>query len=314
GRLSPAGTYPTGGRGNGTEPDALRSQGSLVLSGNLLFAVNAGSNEISVFSIGKKNLALVEKVSSGGVKPTTLAVMDDLLYVVNAGSGQITGFRVASDGQLPPLANSTRSLTGGPAADPSKISFTPDGGALLVTEKGSSANLIDVFRVGNDGLTDGPFPTPSVGTGPFGFEFDRRGYLIVSEAFGGAPGAGAASSYELAADSTPSVISASVGTGQTATCWVVTTGPNVYVTNTMSGTISRYRIDRDGDLSLVQAVAGNTGGAPIDMALSREGNYLYAVVDVTGTIAAFRVEDDGELTPVRVRVDLPPFAQGIMAW
>src|SRR5215204_5135291 len=53
GSLQQAGTFPTGGAGNpipmGMDPptDPLASQGSLVLSGDLLFAVNAGSNEIS---------------------------------------------------------------------------------------------------------------------------------------------------------------------------------------------------------------------------------------------------------------------------
>jgi 6-phosphogluconolactonase len=313
GKLTPAGAYSTGGLGNGTKPDSLQSQSSLVLSGNRLFAVNAGSNEISVLSIGAKNLLLVSKVSSGGLMPTSLAVLDDLLYVVNAGSGQITGFRIGSGGQLTPLAGSTRNLSGGPAADPSQISFTPDGGALLVTEK--EPNLIDVFQVGDDGLTTGPVPTPSNGPVPFGFDFDRRGHLIVSETFGGAPNAGAASSYELAADGTPSVISGSVGSEQTATCWVVTNGSSVYTTNTMSGSISRYRIDKDGILTLQEAVAGTTGGAPIDMALDRDGQFLYAVVDTTGTIAAFRIEDDGSLTPLRGggARGLPPFAQGIAA-
>jgi 6-phosphogluconolactonase (cycloisomerase 2 family) len=312
GQLTPAGSVSTGGLGNGTEPDSLRSQGSLVLSDNRLFAVNAGSNEISVFRIGTKRLTLVDKVSSGGELPTSLAVLDDLLYVVNAGSGEITGFRIGSDGHLTPLAGSTLPLTGGFAADPSQISFTPDGGALLVTEKGP--NLIDVFQVDDDGLAEGPFPTPSNGPGPFGFDFDRDGHLIVSETFGGAPNAGAASSYELADDGTPSVIIGSVGNDQTATCWVVTTGRFAFMTNTMSGTISSYRIRQDGTLTLRKAVAGTTGGAPIDMALSGDGQFLYAIVDVTGRISAFRIESDGGLAPVRGGVrGLPPFAQGIAA-
>lgn len=311
GRLTAAGSVSTGGLGNGTEPDSLKSQGGLVLSDNRLFAVNAGSNEVSVFWIGKRRLALVDKVSSGGELPTSLAVLDDLLYVVNAGSGEITGFRIGSDGQLTPLADSTRALSGGAAADPSQISFTPDGGALLVTDKGT--NVIDVFRVGDDGLTEGPFPTPSNGPGPFGFDFDRRGHLIVSEAAGGAPNAGAASSYDLVGDRALSVISGSVGNGQTATCWVVTAGRFAFITNTMSGTISSYRIGGNGRLALRRAVAGSTGGAPIDMALAGDDEFLYAVVDVTGMIRAFQIENDGGLTPIPGARGLPPFAQGIAA-
>ena len=55
GRLIARGRVSTGGLGNGTMPDALASPGSLVRSGNFLFAVNAGSDEISVLAIGKKH-------------------------------------------------------------------------------------------------------------------------------------------------------------------------------------------------------------------------------------------------------------------
>jgi 6-phosphogluconolactonase (cycloisomerase 2 family) len=314
GRLTPAGSVSTGGLGNGTMPDSLQSQGSLVRSGNFLFAVNAGSNEISVLSIGKKNLTLVDKVSSGGLLPTSLAVFDDLLYVVNVGSGEITGFRIGSDGQLTPLAGSTQTLTVGPSTPmdgPSQVSFTPNGEALLVTEKGPA--VIDVFRVGDDGLIDGPFPAPSNGQGPFGFAFSRRGHLVVSETNGGPPNEGSASSYTLADDGTPSVVSGSIGNGQFATCWVVITGPYAYMTNTVSGTISRYRVGNDGSLTLQQAVAASTGGNPIDMALSAGNQYLYTIVDGAGALRVYRIEDNGSLTAVRGVSGIPPFSQGIVA-
>jgi 6-phosphogluconolactonase len=315
GRLIAAGSVAMGGLGNGTMPDALASQGSLVRSGNLLFAVNAGSDEISVFSIGKKKLTLVETVSSGGDLPTSLAVFDDLLYVVNTGSGEITGFRIGSGGQLTALAGSTRPISGGPSTPmegASQVSFTPDGDALLVTVKMPS--VIDVFRVLENGLTDGPHTAPSSGGGPFGFAFDRRGNLIVSETNGGPPNEGSASSYAVADDGTPTVISGRIGSGQIATCWVVITGPFAYMTNTASGTISRYRVETDGMLALQQSVAATTGGNPIDMALSRGEELLYTIVDGTGRISIHRVEDDGSLTPVKGGVNVPPFSQGIVAF
>src|SRR6184192_447596 len=57
GRLSRAGTYPTGGDGGaalpGTESDRLASQGSLVYDREhrLLLAVNAGSDTVSAFRV-----------------------------------------------------------------------------------------------------------------------------------------------------------------------------------------------------------------------------------------------------------------------
>jgi 6-phosphogluconolactonase len=311
GKLVAAGSVSTGGLGNGTMPDSLASQGSLVHSGNLLFAVNAGSNEISVLSIGKKKLTLVDTVPSGGELPTSLAVRGDLLYVVNVGSGDITGFRIGSGGQLTALAGSTRAISGGPSIPmegASQVSFTPNGKALLVTVKMPS--VIDVFQVGDDGLTDGPTTVSSSGGGPFGFAFDRRGHLVVAETNGGPPNEGSASSYTVAADGTPTVISGMVGSGQIATCWVVITGPFAYTTNTASGSISRYRVENDGMLALQQSAAAATGGNPIDMALSPDGEVLYTVVDGAGRISLYRVGDNGNLTLIN-GVSVPPFSQGI---
>src|SRR4051812_40881218 len=48
GSLSGPATYPTGGTGTG---GGLGSQGALVLDGRDLYAVNAGSNSISRFSV-----------------------------------------------------------------------------------------------------------------------------------------------------------------------------------------------------------------------------------------------------------------------
>jgi len=194
----------------------------------------------------------------------------------------------------------------------SQVSFTPDGEALLVTVKMPS--VIDVFRVRDDGLTDGPFTAPSSGGGPFGFAFDRRGHLIVAETNGGPPNEGSASSYAVAADGTPTVISGKVGSGQIATCWVVIAGRFVYTTNTVSGTISSYRVESDGRLALQQSGAATTGGNPIDMALSSGDEFLYTIVDGTGRISIYGVEDDGRLTSIRGGVNVPPFSQGIFTF
>ena len=53
GTLSFSGNFATGGAGAGTGADPLGSQGSLVLDRGhqRLFAVNAGSNDVSVFRV-----------------------------------------------------------------------------------------------------------------------------------------------------------------------------------------------------------------------------------------------------------------------
>lgn len=323
GTLTPAGTFPTGGNGNpvaqpGDPPtDPLASQGALVLSDNnhLLFAVNAGSNEISVLSIGKNGLTLVDKVSSGGVRPISLTVHENLLYVLNeGGTRNITGFTLSDAGKLMPLAGSTRPLSGGSTADPAEVSFSDDGALLAVTEK--MANLIDVYVVGTDGVAGPPNPNPSNGMTPFGFAFDQRNHLIVSEAMGGAPNGAAVSSYNAALSGMVSVVSGSVPDFQTAACWIVVTkgGRYVYTTNTGSGSVSSYTLSNSA-LTLLNSVAASLGStsAPIDMALNNSSRYLYVHAAGLQTVAAFRVETDGSLSPIGRVGGLPFGAQGIAA-
>jgi len=316
GRLHFAGAFATGGRGSG---GGLGSQGALVLSedGGLLFAVDAGSNEISSFAVHGTSLRLVGHVSSGGTQPISLTVHDDLLYVLNAGGdGNIAGFTVAEDGALLPLPGSTRPLSG-KATGPAQVEFTPDGEHLVVAEK--ATDRLDVYAVG-DGRAEGPVVHVSSGRTPFGFAFGRHGLLVVSEAFGGAAGAGAVTSYTpLGDEGAIRSISASVPDHQSAPCWVVITrdGRVAFTSNTGSGSISAYRIDREGRLVLVDpdGVAGSTGtrSAPIDLALTRGSRFLYALDSGTAAISAFRVLPGGSLEAVPGASGLPASAVGLAA-
>jgi 6-phosphogluconolactonase len=230
GMLTLAGEFPTGGAGNpiprppDPSNDPLASQGALIMSqGNrFLFAVNAGSNEISVLKIKKNDLEIVDVVSSGSIRPISLALHDDLLYVLNeGGTPNITGFDVGEDGTLTQLAGSSRPLIDGGAADPAQIGFSHDGELLAVTDK--AGNRLNTYTIDEDGLPSQPIDNPSNGMTPFGFAFNNGDTLMVSEAFGGAPNQSAVSSYSASNDGTLSVISGSVANSQTAACWIAIT-------------------------------------------------------------------------------------------
>jgi 6-phosphogluconolactonase (cycloisomerase 2 family) len=325
GMLTSAGQFSTGGAGNPTpqppDPtsDPLASQGALVIGrGNqFLFAVNAGSNQISVLKIRKNSLDIIDVVDSGGVRPISLALHDDLLYVLNeGGTPNITGFDVEEDGTLTPLAGSTQPLIGGAAADPAQIGFSRDGDLLVVTEK--SGNRLNTYTIDDDGLASAPIDNASNGTTPFGFAFNNAGTLVVSEAFGGALNQSAASSYSASDDGILSVISGSVPNSQTASCWVVipNNGKLAFVSNTANGTISSYFINpMNGSLTLLNAVAANTGmgSAPIDMALSVNSRILFVLLGGTQSVAAFRIGGNGSLMPIDTAGGLPFGAQGIAA-
>ena len=323
GMLTSAGEFPTGGAGDpvpqGTDPatDPLASQGALILGNNqFLFAVNAGSNQISVLRVGRNELTMVDLVDSGGIRPISLALHEDLLYVLNeGGTPNITGFTVNDDGTLTPVPDSTQPLIGGTSADPAEVSFNADGTLLVVTEK--AGNRINTYMIDENGLPSAPIDNPSNGMTPFGFAFNDSGTLVVSEAFGGAPNQSAVSSYSAPESGILSVVSGSIPNFQTASCWVVTTsnGKSAFVSNTGSGTISSYGIGEDGTLTLANAVAGDTGpgSAPIDMAVNNSSRFLYVIVAGTQSVASFRVERDGSLTLIDTDGGLPLGAQGIAA-
>ena len=313
GHLDAAGTFATGGLGTGA---GLGSQGAVALSrdGRWLFAVNAGSNDVSVFAVTDDGLRLTDRVASGGTKPISLTAEDSLLYVLNGGgSGNITGFSV-DDGHLVPLPDSTRPLSPG-AAGPAQVSFNPSGSALVVTEKGT--NRIDVYAVGDDGLAGGATVNASHGQTPFGFAFDPRGELLVSEAFGGAANQSALSSYELGPGGKLILVSSSVPDHQSAACWVVVTRDNrfTYSTNTGSNTVSGYHVGHDGQLGLLDAngVTAATGTTPIDASLTPDSELLYVLNSGAGSVSAYHVGGDGTLISLGAFGALPASDVGLAA-
>ena len=237
------------------------------------------------------------------------------MYVLNAnGAGNIAGF-LNSHGVLTPLAGSSRPLSAATGTGSAQVGFSPEGDVLLVTEKGT--DKLASYRVRDDGTTDAPVVTASTGVTPFGLAFDRRGHALVSEAFGGAVNASALSSYGFGVPTPASaaVISAAVGTTQTAACWVVVTpnGRYAYVTNTGSVTISSYAVQKSGKLMLVQGIAATAGAGPIDAALSSSGRHLFALNSGSRTLSSFTVAKDGRLANPGQIAGLPAGANGLAA-
>jgi len=294
GALSWSGTYATGGLGSGA---SLGSQGAVRVSedGSWLYAVNAGSNDVSAFAIVGDALTLTDRVASGGTQPISLTANGGLVYVLNAGTRTISGFS-SVNGALTPVPGSTRSLLG---SGPAQIQLSPAGNAIVVSEKATST--LETFVVGPGGVASPPTSYPSAGSTPFGFAFGHRDQLFVSEAAGAPAGLSAASSYQLNATGGLTNITASAATTQAAACWLVVTGNGRYAftANAASDSISTFAIDQDGSLSLVAAQAAHSTAAhTTDMALSRNSQFLYAADGGTRIISAFRVTVDGHLTRI----------------
>ena len=217
----------TGGLGSGPGQlipnDPLGAQSSLITDQNrqLLFVVNAGSNDVSSFRFDKNGLTLADRQSSKGVYPVSVTFNKDTLYVLNAASNSITGFAVDKKGlmsrlqtcQLPalPALESGFPATATQSAQPvfsqtaGQIGFSPDGKKLLIVSKegpllngfpfsATTGNgRIHVFGVDGQGnLADCKHPTTLVlplnpdgkGKTPFSFTWADDGTLLVTEVFG----------------------------------------------------------------------------------------------------------------------------------
>jgi 6-phosphogluconolactonase (cycloisomerase 2 family) len=321
GRLSRAGAVSTGGNGAfaapGTVSDTLASQDSLVYDDehDLLFAVNAGSDSLSVFRVQGNRLRLTDVDPSGGDFPASVAVHDDLVYVLNAGgTGIVQGFRIQGN-HVEPLAGSARSLglanTDPPnfLTSPGQVGFTPDGQKLIITTK-ASRSTIDIYRVRQNGrLSETAVVNTSATPVPFAFTFHPSGRLVMGEA-----GTSSVTTYTIGRDRTLADPQ-SLSDNQMALCWIVEARGFYYVSNTASDNLSGYRIDADGTPSLIgpTGIVATTGAGPIDMATAAGGRFLYAQTGVAGTVEEYRVNHDGSLTKLGVVTGLPVGQEGIAA-
>src|SRR5436309_2618024 len=248
GTLGAAGTIATGGTGTG---GSLGSQGAVALSddGRRLFAVNAGSNDVSVFVVGPTGLSLASQTASGGTLPISLTAHGSLLYVLNAGgAGNISGFSVG--------AASGRASVASAGGTPFGFAFGHRNDVFVSEATGSASSY--VLDAGNLSLVSGAVlthrgaPCWAVVTDDGRFGYTGNGSGSVS-AFGIAP-SGAISLVDAAGAS--AVVSAGVNdialSGNSRYLYVLGTGatPVIYA----------FRIEADGHLNPLGPIGGLPAG------------------------------------------------------
>lgn len=296
GSLRQAGSYRTGGLGgvlDGSVVDHLASQGSLTYdrANGALYAVNAGSDTITVFGVNGDRLVRRQVVPSFGDFPVSVATHGRLVYVLNARrGGSIQGY-VRAGGLLVPIPQWRRGLGLDPTATPEftntpgEVAFTPGGNQLVVTTK-ANGNAVDVFGIDRlGGPSARPVTTTLPDAVPFAVAFDARGNLALAEA-----GPNAVATFTLDGRGTLSKL-AEAPTGQAATCWIVNAGGRLYVSNAGSGTVSVF------DAALEPIGLTPTRGGTVDSAASADGRFLYVQTGAAGGVDAFRIAADGTLAP-----------------
>ena len=310
GSLTPSGTHATGGAGDDTPH--LTSQGSVTLTRDRrhLLVTNAASGDVSVFAVTGSMLELTKTVPVGPA-PKSVTEHGGLVFVLTTGDAMIRGYRLI-DGDLVPVEGAARSLS---TPDGAQIGFTPDGRAVIATERG--ADKLSAFAVGMDGMLGERRTIDSLGATPYGFAISNEGILVVTEAYRAEKGAAAASSYRVDGDSiqpgTPSV-----GNGRSEICWAVISkdGRYAFTTNFADGAVSRYAIGADGSLTLEDATAGvSQDGRPglRDEDLSDDGRFLYAIDADQGQVVGWSVNASGHLSSVGSWSELPTTVAGLAA-
>lgn len=150
GCLTLFGNYLTGGTGTYNFDDRLGTDDhdqEIIVSPDkrFLYTVNQGSDSIAVFKINSDGSLTAVKGSpfpSGGIGPGSLGLTGNTLYVVNQNAdparrpnntpAKYTAFRVAGNGRLNPIPNSTFEVD--PDDMPTQALISPDGKFLFGIE------------------------------------------------------------------------------------------------------------------------------------------------------------------------------------
>ena len=296
---------PLGGLNLG--PDDTSSEVVATPNGRFLFAVNQGSNSVSSFRIKPNGgLELVGTFASGGVQPDSVGIAGNKLYVSNRGDSttanpagtvvpNITGFRIYGDGSLRAIRRTTVTFPQG--TSPSQNLITPNG-KLLFSDvfgvPGGTAvgdNTLAPFQVeGNGALRLAPGGNVGIPDGSnsllLGAAFNPdRPIIYVGVA---ALNEVAVFTYTRSGQLTY-VGAATTPLGGGATCWDSTNGRYLYVTDTVTDSVSVFSLANPLQPVQIQqfALAGPQAppGSPpgtiesdtFQVALSPNGNTLYVV-------------------------------------
>lgn len=270
----PHSPFAVGGAGTGT---ITGSQGALQVSGNghYLLAVDAGSNQISVLRIGPFGQLYPVPGSpfwSGGATPISLAVHNHLVYVANGGTS----------------AGEDTNYTG----------FHIDGNGTLIPLSGSTFALPD-------------------GSGPGDILFNASGTRLV----GTRVNTSLIDSFVVGRDGhlspAPQSPFLAQSVGPFGSEFRPTNPDQLFVSNAHAGanngTVSAYRDTAHGTLlSVAGSPFADQQTAPCWVAITPDGQYLFAVNTASATISRFTIAKDGALTllgstPMQGGAALGPF-------
>ncbi|ETS78647.1 hypothetical protein PFICI_08500 [Pestalotiopsis fici W106-1] len=294
----------TGGSGGNTinsgkkaAPDALSSQAALTIAGNYIFAVNAGSNSVSMFSIDAQDPTKVTMIGQPAVVsgdfPVTVAASLNSSQVCVGCSGTRSGVSCASySAEGIGAMDDLRSFELGQSMPPtgplntvSQIFFSTDESILYTTIKGdpsqNKTGFLAAFSV-TDGQVehDGAMTSPNGTVALFGTTQipDSTNLFVTDAGFGSVilevDGTGAATLQDKVEIQ-----------GQKATCWS-TISPATNTAFVTDVALNRLVEQSLTDASIVAEIDLAANGDPGLTDLQAGGKFIYALSPGNGTTQA----------------------------
>jgi hypothetical protein len=226
-------------------------------NGELLAAVNHGSNTVAVFRRDGERFVF-EKLVTTTSAPVSIDFANDHMYV--AGTTTVDSFVLRQNRVQWMDGTATLQLAGGGApveGSTAQVGVVDDSRLLVTLKTDPDPGTVDIVALDNGAIVDGSVEAVSTPPGtltPFGFSVYPDGTALITLAHSSQDGLfrGAAFTAVIAA-------------GQTAPCWTTRVGKYVFTANTGSGTISRL-VGTGNNIFVDAPVAATVGGgAPSDI-------------------------------------------------
>jgi len=300
GALGLLASYPTGGQGTG---GGLYSANRIIVVNDFLYASNAGSSDVSAFTIDPSTGVLTSvgspfptgELNNTSASGISLAATPDgkFLYAGSTG-GYITVFSINS-------TTGALSAVGSPIASGgvmSSMKVTPSGKFLVVALY--QTNQVAVFAIQSDGtlqtVANSPF-TLKAGTG-YGTGVDVN--CASSQLFVGRSGPDIDVFSISSTGALTELTNSPFSTGTVSSNQVVVLSPDdatLFSSNQGDNTVSAFALGSDGSLAAsgTTVSAGSSALYPGGLATSQDGTFLYAA-NTNGAISTFGVGGSSPLS------------------
>ena len=268
----------------------------------LYVADRGGKGSVSAFDLGSGG-ALSEKGCAKpkecrtGSEPAGVATSPNgrFLYVADEGANSVSAYSIANEGN-PERINCGCATAGRPFG----IAVSGNGQFLYTTDLESDE--VSAFKIGeHGGLSPIECPGCHTGTTPSGIAVSPNGqFLFVADR-----ASNTISAFKIEASGALSAIECKpCQAGSEPTGIAITpNGEFLYSSEAGSNTVSMFRIEADGTLSPLEAMgctamSCEAGTEPVGVAVSPNGQFLYAANVGSSTISPFSIGLEGLLSPL----------------